>query len=401
MTWKDRGTAAAIAGASMLLCAATAGWGAAHAGIPLSHLGVYFDGHLYLEIAKSFPLPFSSEGPDYLGQAPGYPAAIWLVRQFLPGAFANWGFSALLVAWSGAGGAAIAVWALAREVGLRPLWPTAFFLLAYPRWLSVASTAHPESLALAFSVASVLWYLRGRIGASMVWLALAGLVRYPALLLGVPLALGILFQRRERGLRTWLWLSLPPLAFAAVQVYLYLAVPGFAGILDAHSVFWEAGFSWPFAALLEFAPRARVLWSLPDFWWTAVFVLTYGSLLFYLSSLWVGFRRLPSHFFVLPGAVAVVVGFHVCLEGPPAAWDFSRLTLLAWPFALLIHARWWGTRQAKPLLALLGVGLAVASFWYATTAARGAVELQSRRHPFLEQTRERLDSDVPVWASFD
>ena len=401
MTRTDFRSGALVSAATFLVCAAAAGWGAARAGIPLSDLGVYFDGHLYLEIAKSFPLPYSSEGPDYLGQAPGYPAAVWLLRQCLPGALANWGLVALLVAWLGTAGAAVALWTLARELGLRPLWPTAFFLLAYPRWLSVASTAHPESLALAFSVASVLWYLRGRIGGSMVWLALAGLVRYPALLLGVPLALGILFQHRETGLRAWLWLSLPPLAFAGVQVYLYLAVPGFAGILDAHSVFWEAGFIWPFAALLEFAPRARVLWRLPDFWWTAVFVLTYGSLLFYLSSLWGGFRRGPSRFFMLPGAVAVVVGFHVCLDGPPAAWDFSRLTLLAWPFALLIHVRWWGATLPKPLLALLGAGLAVASFWYATTAARGAVELQSRRHPFLEQTRERLDADVPVWASFE
>ena len=97
----------------------------------------------------------------------------------------------------------------------------------------------------------------------------------------------------------------------------------------------------------------------------------------------------------------MIVGFHVCLAGPPAAWDFTRLTLLAWPFALLVHARWWGLRAPRSLVSVLGIGLTAASFWYATSATVGAVEVQSRRHPFLEQTRERLDSDVPVWASFE
>ena len=56
-----------------------------------SNFGLFYDGHLYIEIAKSFPLPFGSGARDYMGHAPGYPALIALVR---------WG-SAVLNGWRG------------------------------------------------------------------------------------------------------------------------------------------------------------------------------------------------------------------------------------------------------------------------------------------------------------
>ena len=60
-------------------------WRGAHrAGVDLASLGVYFDGYLYVEIAKSFPLPYASEGRIYLGHAPGYPALIYLIEKILP-----------------------------------------------------------------------------------------------------------------------------------------------------------------------------------------------------------------------------------------------------------------------------------------------------------------------------
>jgi hypothetical protein len=49
--------------------------------LPVRALSVYFDGHLYIEIAKSFPLPYPPESFDYMGHAPGYPALIYLGRR--------------------------------------------------------------------------------------------------------------------------------------------------------------------------------------------------------------------------------------------------------------------------------------------------------------------------------
>jgi hypothetical protein len=37
--------------------------------MPILSLGAFFDASLYIEIAKSFPLPYAPEGPDYFGHA--------------------------------------------------------------------------------------------------------------------------------------------------------------------------------------------------------------------------------------------------------------------------------------------------------------------------------------------
>src|SRR5512139_645341 len=66
------------------------------AGLPLASLGVYFDGHMYLEIARSFPLPYAAEGIAYTGFAPGYPALIYATRLLVPAALAGWTSLALL-----------------------------------------------------------------------------------------------------------------------------------------------------------------------------------------------------------------------------------------------------------------------------------------------------------------
>ena len=64
----------------------------------VTELGVYFDGHFYIEIARSFPLPFSPDGIDYMGQAPGFSAALYLARLATPDAV-DWGMLALGTTW--------------------------------------------------------------------------------------------------------------------------------------------------------------------------------------------------------------------------------------------------------------------------------------------------------------
>jgi len=94
----DRTAAALVVVLALAFHIASALLEARSVGLPLSSLGVFGDGHLYLEIAKSFPLPFAAEGRDYLGQAPGYPALIYLLRVLVPDDLANWGLLALLAA---------------------------------------------------------------------------------------------------------------------------------------------------------------------------------------------------------------------------------------------------------------------------------------------------------------
>jgi hypothetical protein len=170
---------------ALVVHGATLQMGAAAAGLPLAHLGVYFDGHMYLEIARSFPLPYAAEGIAYTGFAPGYPALIYLTRLLIPADLASWGGIALGVSVVSAALAAVVFHLLCRELELPTLWPSIAFVVANSRWLSVAGTAHPEPLATCLALLCFLAHLRGRTGVAVLCLALAGLHALPASL-GVP-----------------------------------------------------------------------------------------------------------------------------------------------------------------------------------------------------------------------
>jgi hypothetical protein len=373
---------------------ATAQLGAAAAGVPLAHLGVYFDGHMYLEIARSFPLPYAPEGIAYTGFAPGYPALIYLMRLLVPAHLADWGSLALLASLIPAALAAVVFHRLCRELELPPLWPSLAFVVANSRWLSVAGTAHPEPLATCLALLCFLAHLRGRTGVSVLCLALAGLTRFPALLLGVPLAYDLLIRQRRRDLGTLAWLVVPPLSFALFVAYLYARIPGYVGMAEAHRVFWDTHLTWPFAALVHAFDRR--------FWGTTLphFELTYVWVGVYLLSLALGLRvgERPRWFLAL--WVASIVLFHVSLSGLAGAMDFQRLVLLAWPAALLILWRPWAGRVPGVALALGLAGLAAFGGWVTLRSISAALMIQTSRQPFLARATGRLDSDAPHWVTF-
>ena len=55
---------------------------------------------------------------------------------------------ATFASWVPAALSAVAFYVLCRELDLEPLWPTVAYVVANPRWLSVASTPHAEGLAM-------------------------------------------------------------------------------------------------------------------------------------------------------------------------------------------------------------------------------------------------------------
>ena len=379
---------------ALLVHGTTAAGAAAAAGLSVEQLGVYFDGHLYLEIARSFPLPYSAEGIAYTGFAPGYPALIYLARVLVPAELASWGSLAVLASLLPAALAAVVFYLLCRELELAPLLPSVAFVVANSRWMSVASTPHPEPLATCLALLCFLAHLRGKTGASVVCLALAGLTRFPAFLLGVPLAYDLLIRQRRLDWRTLAWLSVPPLGFALFVVYLHARIPGYPGLGEAHRVFWDTHLTWPFAALAQsFQPW---LWG-PNF---PNFVLTYAWVGIYLLSLALGLRagERPRLFLVL--WVATIVLFHVSLSGLIGAWAFQRLVLLAWPAALLILWRAGGRRLPLAATALALAALAVFGGWLTARGVAGAVAMQGQSQPFLVQAIRRLDSDRPHWVYF-
>ncbi|HVH19783.1 MAG TPA: hypothetical protein VNF72_15905 [Myxococcota bacterium] len=364
---------------------------AARTGIPLQVLGVFFDGHFYLEIARSFPLPYGPEALDYAGLAPAYPALAWLLHGAL-GPLVNWGGAMLLATWLPAVASALLFHRVCRALALEPLLPTLLFVVANPRWIAVAAPAHPEPLAMAAALASLLAFLKERPAASALWLCLAALARFPALWLAGPLALGIVL-RRPGSWRGALWFAAPAVALALWHVYLELRVPAYTSVFAEHQVFWDTHPTWPFAALIQNA--FEWIWP-PEYPLAAV---TYATLVFYLFACAVGFRA-ERALWVLPLWVLAQVLFHVSLAGVRGAWDFSRLALLAWPAALLAVWRLAAPR-VSPLagyaiaLVLLGFGVA-----YACRSMESGVVWQKEMQAFLLDTATHLDEDTPRWKTW-
>jgi hypothetical protein len=368
-------------------------WTSSSGEIRLPELAVFFDGHLYLEIAKSFPLPYSPDGRHYLTHAPGYPAWIAAVHSLLPPTTASWGWAGLLAAWSAAALAAVGFYYVCREAGCPPLLGAALFVVANPRWVSVASTAHAETVAMLFVVLALLGYQRDRLPASVAFLSLAVLARFPAILIGAPLAFGFLVTRSRRDLPAWLWLALPLAALALVNVYLYLRVPDFGGLSAEHAVFWDVGLTWPFAKLLEFASPAG--------WPMSVYGLTYGTLAACVAALGLGWRSRDRASWLLLVWVGVVLIFHASLGGPgrAAAADFSRLVVLAWPAVLLVLWCAVGNRLPKPAVVVACGLLAWGSAGLAVHLGAGAVHLQKDAF-YVPIAIEQLSTDDPLWLDF-
>ncbi len=380
---------------SLALQAGTAVLGASANALPLSHLGVYYDGNLYLEIARSFPLPYAPEGPHYAGQAPLYPGLIWALRVLSPGAWFDWGLLALVASWVPAALASCAFFEVARRLGVEPFWSSLAFATANARWLQMSATAHPESLAVALALLALGAFLDGRVARAGALLALATLARYPAVLLVAPFAAASLAWRRPRELRTLGWFTLPLLGLLLQHLYLAWRIPGFTHVAAAHQVFWRTGLTWPFEELLTLLPRwlasGNLLW-LP---------VTYAFLLASLAAVWVGARSRRGEERLLAGWVAVVIGFHACLDGAPAAQDFARLALLAWPPVVLLLWPRIARRLGRPplvlgLLLLTGYGIDVTR-----RSIADAVALQNRLRPdYFARALARLDSDRPEWVDF-
>jgi hypothetical protein len=382
---------ALVAALASVLHAGVAAEVAARTGIPLQTLGVFFDSHFYLEIARSFPLPYAPEALDYSGYAPGYPALAFLLHAlFAP--LVNWGGAMLLATWLPAVASALLFHRVCRALAQEPLLPTLLFVVANPRWIAVASPAHPEPLAMAAALASLLAFLRERPGASALWLSLAALVRFPALWLAGPLALGFVL-RRPAAWRNALWYAAPAAALGLWHLYLDFRIPAYTTVFAEHHLFWDTHPTWPFAALVQNA--IEWIWP-PEYPLAAV---TYATLAFYLFAVAAGFRA-ERALWVLPLWVLVQVLFHVSLAGVRGAWDFTRLALLAWPAALLVVWRLAAPRVSP--LAGYAAALALLAFgvFYACRSMESGIAWQKEMQAFLIDTAAHLDDDAPRWKTW-
>ncbi|MBW2281445.1 MAG: hypothetical protein JRG76_18960 [Deltaproteobacteria bacterium] len=371
--------------------------------IPFGGLGVYYDGSFYVEIAKSFPLPYGPDALDYTSHAPGYAFLIWGIKGLTPGAWVDWGLAALLASWIPAALASVAFWVLCRQVGLDPLLPTLVFAFANPRWLQLAATPHSASLAVLLAVLALLAYYRGRVGRAALWLSLGTLARYPTLLSTAAIAFGLALSQAGplgaggvastlRGLpwRGFFVLTMPAFALAALNLYLYATVPDFRGVWAAHAPFWDTplGLTVPFSAAFE---------EFSKHWGRAggQVLLSLASIAVYAGAVALAFWRGERRHRVLGVWVGIVLLFHSSLSGTHSFWEISRLAILAWPAAVLVYWLRFGPRIPSLAVYPACAALAACGLWFAQHNIGWAMLAQDK-----SQSLSRLHVDEPHFENF-
>jgi hypothetical protein len=360
-------TAAFLATAAM---AAVAVASATTAQRPLAELSVYFDGHLYLDIARSFPRPLEPGGLIYSGHAPAYPFLIHLLHATGLG----WGHSALVVSWVCTGATAGFLSILARELGLPRTGTVALYFAAYPYVSIVGATAHAEPLALAAALGAAVYAMAGAWRTSMLLLAVCVLARFPTLSLLPAFAL----LSWPSTWTTLAWMAAAPMGLGLWNAWLRWRIPGFKNVLQAHSWFWRPHLTWPFSSFVFYHVDPYNGWAC---------ALLVGSV---VAAFFTNVRGR----WAWAVWVATLAGFHLCLSDEWAVSAFARLAMLAWPAAVILLA------AANPFPRLAPVACFAALLyvvpWVVNFIAAIAV-LQEERLPFMAETRARLETEEPVW----
>lgn len=322
-----------------LACLAAVSWAS---GIRPPDLALFFDGHVYILIAKSLPrlygdvhafFPAFPKSVSYLtAWFPVYPALIAAVGPML----GDLRWAALAVSQAAAAAAVVLFYELARRFTRRPLAAAGLFLALPPIWLLCGSLAFVEPVYVCLFIATMLCHLSGKRAWAM---ALAGLVLVtqksgflilPIMLLTDP---GLRQAPRWRALLPYA-AALAPVAL--LQAYLWsLYGDPLVNVHAQQRVFGGTFFGWPgraFAAsLLDPGQPFRGLLGLRKLTITA-------SLLFYAGALAVSWPRRTSRTFPLMVWLGVVLAFTLCLASANAFYVFPRYMLMAAPAAMLLWA---------------------------------------------------------------
>ncbi len=353
----------------------------------LSALGVYFDGSFYIEIARSFPLPYGPSALGYSSHAPGFPFLIALVHALTPSRLVDWGMAALLAAWLCAAAATPAFYALCRATGTPAIGASLAFLLCNPHWIVAGATAHAEAPTVLLITLALLCWARGRLALCMTLFTMAALTRYPLILALPSLVIGTLVQRPPQGVRSLCWLSLPVVMLSACFVYLDLRVIGFEDVWTTNRMFWRSELTWPFSSFVRLANQVISSGS-------PVYAASYLSAVGLTIACLLGFRKAGRPLLPFALWVALIVLFHASLGGPSGVGDFGRKTLIAWPPAALLLAH--SARRLRPLvLVTVCALLAVLGIAYAKRVIFAATVLFQKG-----QSIERLMDDHPHWLDF-
>jgi hypothetical protein len=195
----------------------------------------FWDGPNYLNVARTLwkirpdnPLLAYVYHPDrFAGYQPTYPL---LVRVF---SFVGYQPALLLVSVLSTIAATLLFYRLVRDVWhlSSPGFLTLVFLFLPPRWLLYRSVGASEATYIAFTLASIYFFEKGKVGRSSLAAAFAALTRISGLMIAPAYGVLMLWRKRYRSL---LWLALIPLGVFLFFLFCAMRFGSFFAFFTPH-----------------------------------------------------------------------------------------------------------------------------------------------------------------------
>ncbi len=279
----------------------------------------FWDGPNYLTVARTAyairpdnPLLQYVYNPRFFASyLPFYPLCVRAL------AFVGYERALLLVSILAATAAALLFYRLARDVWKlpSPAFLSLVFLFLPPRWLLYRSTGATESLYLAATLGSILFFERAQVGRASAAAALAALTRISGLMIAPAYGVLLLARRRYRSIA---WLLLIPAGIAAYFFFCAVRFGDFFAYFTPHGEKLARFLPFGFLPVLF----EKGLYHQVEF--HILLALVYA----------IGISRLRP-FPVILSYCIFEFALHVCLSTE----DWSRYFLSMAPFALVVGYR--------------------------------------------------------------
>ncbi|MFA6002596.1 MAG: hypothetical protein WC881_00860 [Elusimicrobiota bacterium] len=336
---------------------------AAVSGIAWRNLALFFDGHIYILIAKTLPklygdvytiFPAFPKSANYLtGWFPLYPAVMFLADSILK----DMRLSALLCAMVLSSLSVVLFYRLAKKEIDCPGAAAVLFSFFPPTWLLSGSLAFVEPLYVGLFILAMYLFLQDNSVGSIILASLVIITQKSGfLIILIMFIINCIRDGNKNIVRSWpLLLSFIPALI--MQGYLgWLFHDPLVNINTHKAVFGGTYFAFP----AQFFLRDLFLSGSPFqglFWLRKITIV--GALCFYAGTfVWSWPRRNAA---TMPYLVwlGVVLTFTLCLSGDSAFYAFPRFMAVAAPAAIMLLAKNFPWLFSRPGLILTAVPVIV------------------------------------------
>jgi hypothetical protein len=306
-------------------------------GVSLRNLALFYDGHMYLIVAKTIPeiysnvttfFPEFSENPAYVtGWFPVYPILI----SFFGLMTGDLRLSALIVAWSAGGIAVVLFYELAKEYMNSPFFAAILFSFLPPAWLIGGSLALVESTYVCILLAFFLSFKRDWPILAALFAALTMLTQKSGFLI-LPI---LIFAARPLKRAIFPFIS-AIVAAVVLQMYLWWLFGDPLMNIKAQSAAFGSGsgfFGLPFAGYLKGLLSSGNLFS--GLFWTRKIII-FIETAFYIGTILWAWRNTSQRMSLLTVWLSIVLLFYASLTGIFSFYAFPRYMTMACPAAIIL-----------------------------------------------------------------